>query len=166
MPASPRNPRRLQQPMRAFRIGDPQGTYPIYSGDGAAKVEGRWHEKGQNAIYCSEHYSTALLEKLAHWNGHLPPNQHYIEITFNAGTTYEVVTKDVLPEWVDASKARAFGSKWFAQGRSCILIVPSFVARIETNIVINPNHTEAGAIMRGLETPVAWDARLFDPHLK
>ncbi len=50
MPASPRKVRGLDQPMRAFRIGDPNGAYPIYSGEGAAKVEGRWHERGQDVI--------------------------------------------------------------------------------------------------------------------
>ena len=161
MPVSPRKVRGLDQPMRAFRIGDPQGAYPIYSGEGAAKVEGRWHERGQDVIYCSVHYSTALLEKLAHWNGHLPPNQHYIEITIPAGTSYEVATKDTLPGWVDASIARAFGSRWFVERRSCILVVPSFVARLETNVLINPNHADGRGITKGLETPVPWDARLF-----
>lgn len=40
--------RELREPMRVFRIGDPNGKYPIYSGEGAASTEGRWHEKGQD----------------------------------------------------------------------------------------------------------------------
>jgi RES domain-containing protein len=31
-------------------------------------------------IYSSQHYSTAMLEKLVNGSGHLPPNQHYIEM--------------------------------------------------------------------------------------
>ena len=58
----------LGEALRVYRIGDPQGAYPIYSGEGAARIEGRWHEKGQEVIYTSRHYSTALLEKLAHQN--------------------------------------------------------------------------------------------------
>ena len=34
--------------------------------------------------------------------------------------------------------------------RSAILIVPSYVARIERNIVINPAHVEAGDIETSL----------------
>jgi RES domain-containing protein len=147
--------------MRVYRIGDPQGLYPIFSGDGAAKVEGRWHERGQDVIYASAYYSTSLLEKLAHWNGHLPKNQHYIEIEIPVGTSYEVVTKDTLPGWVDASKARLFGSKWFNDRRTAILIVPSYVARIENNVLIHPHHPDFKGISCGLETPVPWDARLF-----
>lgn len=155
------SPRTLHEPMRAYRIGDPRGVYPIYSGEGAARQEGRWHVKGQEVIYASSNYSTAMLEKLAHFNGILPDGQHFIEITCPTGTSYEVVTADVLPKWIDAAEARAFGSRWIADKRSAILIVPSYVARVETNVLINPAHVDAKAIKRGLETPVWWDKRLL-----
>jgi RES domain-containing protein len=157
--------RKLTSPMRTFRIGDPDGRHPIYSGKGAALVEGRWHEKGQEVIYTSEHYSLAMLEKLVHYSGVLPPNLHFIEITLPAGTTYQVVTKDTLPDWHkrDGRAARAFGSAWLQSSRSALLIVPSRVAREERNVLINPRHPDAKAIRRGLETPVWWDERLFEP---
>jgi RES domain-containing protein len=151
----------LADPMRVYRIGDPRGTYPIYSGEGASRIEGRWHEKGQEVIYTSRHYSTALLEKLAHFNGVLPSNQHYIEIEIPKGVSYEIVTKDSLPGWLEMAKARAAGSDWYREKRSAILIVPSFVARIEENVIINCTHPDAARIRPGLEHPVAWDMRLF-----
>jgi len=163
MPAPPPKVRVLAEPMRVYRIGDPQGTYPIYSGEGAARGEGRWHEKGQEVIYTSRHYSTALLEKLAHFNGVLPANQHYIEIEIPKGVSYEIFTKDSVPHWLELPKARAAGSKWFKEKRSAILIVPSFVARIEENVIINCGHPDAQRIRPGLEHPVAWDMRLFQP---
>jgi RES domain-containing protein len=156
---------KLTSPMRTFRIGDPEGRFPIYSSKGAALVEGRWHEKGQEVIYTSEHYSLAMLEKLAHYSGVLPPNQHFIAITLPAGTAYQVVTKDSLPDWHkrDGRAARAFGTHWLQAGRSALLIVPSRVAREERNVLINPRHPDAKAISHGLETPIWWDERLFDP---
>lgn len=155
--------RRLTAPMRAFRIGDPEGRYPIYSGEGAARAEGRWHDMGQDVIYASEHYATAMLEKLAHYNGLLPPNQHFIEIEIPVGTSYEEVTKDSLPNWSrpEGNAARAFGSAWLRSRRSAILIVPSYVAREDSNVLINPHHPDAKAIRPGREEPVFWDARLF-----
>lgn len=153
--------RTLPEPMRAFRIGDPKGRYPIYSGEGAALQEGRWHARGQEVIYASSTYSTAMLEKLAHFNGILPSGQHFIEITIPAGTSYEVVTADILPGWIDLDRARAFGSRWISEKRSAILVVPSYVARVDTNVLINPAHADAKTIKRGLETPVWWDARLL-----
>lgn len=159
------SPRKLPEPKRVFRIGDLNGTYPIYSGEGAARVEGRWHEKGQEVIYTCENYSTAMLEKLYHYSGRLPSNQHFIEVDIPASTSYEVVTKDSLPDWYkeDQITARQFGSDWIREGRSAILIVPSVVARMEANVLINPRHDDAKSIKAGLEIPVTWDARLFEP---
>ena len=147
--------------MNAYRIGDPKEVYPIFSGEGAAKTEGRWHEKGQEVIYASRYYSTAMLEKLAHYNGILPANQHWVLINLPVGVSYEVVTKDSLPLWLDPTKARAFGAQWCRELRSSILIVPSFVARVEENIIINCIHTDAKLIKPGLEQPVVWDSRLL-----
>ena len=147
--------------MRVFRIGDPEGRFPIFSGDGAALAEGRWHERGQDVIYTSKHYSTAMLEKLAHFNGVLPPNQHFMALTIPQGTSYETVTKDTLPGWIDVPVARAFGAAWFAERRTAILVVPSYVAREEYNVLINPHHAGFKAIAADLERPVWWDKRLF-----
>ncbi len=156
--------RELSEPMLAYRIGDPAGQHKIYSGEGAALVEGRWHERGQDVIYASEHYSTAMLEKLVHFNGILPPNQHFVRIDIPMATPYEIVTKDSLPAWTDRTQARAFGAAWFAERRSAILIVPSFVAREDRNVLINPHHAASKAIRPHLETPVWWDARVLRPR--
>ncbi len=155
-------PRRLRKSLRAYRIGDPAGDHPVYSGEGSRMYPGRWNEPGQSVIYASEHYSTALLETLA-WTGEMPRNQHYVEIDIPAGVTYEVVTKDTVPGWcdVDGAVARSFGSTWYEEQRSAVLIVPSVVARVEHNVLIHPYHDEARSISVGLETPVCWDLRLF-----
>lgn len=156
--------RRLREPLTAYRIGDPKGAFPIYSSEGARRAQGRWHRRGQAVIYASMAYSTAMLERLVHYSGTLPRDQHHIEITIPAGTTYEVVTSQNLEGWAqrDSRIARAFGAKWLDEQRSAILLVPSVVARMERNLLINPAHADAARIAPGLETPVTWDARLFD----
>jgi RES domain-containing protein len=155
--------RQLTEPLAVWRIGDPEGRFPIYSGKGAALSEGRWHRKGQDVIYTSEHYGTAMLGKLVHYNGILPPNQHFVTITIPTGVTYETVTKDSLHRWDDGDGAtsREFGAAWFTETRTAILIVPSFVSREECNVLINPNHTSSARIKPGRERPVRWDQRLF-----
>ena len=155
--------RTLSETMRAYRIGDPAGLFPVWSTEGAKRVSGRWHEAGADVIYVSENYSTAMLEKLVHWNGALPPNQHFIEVTIPRGTGYEVVTADAVPGWFKPSgeAARRFGRQWYVEKRSTILIVPSVVARMERNIVINCRHSNFEGLAVGLETPVWWDQRLF-----
>ena len=156
-------PRTLPETMRAYRIGDPAGQFPVWSTEGARRTSGRWHEAGAEVIYASDSYSTAMLAKLVHWNGTLPPNQHFIEITIPKGTSYEVVTADIVPEWFHSGgeTARHFGRQWYEESRSVILVVPSVVARMERNLVINRRHPDFGVLTVGLETPVWWDQRLF-----
>jgi len=71
--------------LRAFRIGDANSAYDIFSGEGSRVYPGRWNKKGQAMIYTSERYSTAMLEKLVRL-GEMPPNQRYVEIEIPAGT--------------------------------------------------------------------------------
>jgi RES domain-containing protein len=106
-----------------------------------------------------------MLEKLVHGSGRLPPNQHYIEITIPAGVTYEVLNTPALPDWhiESAVTSKAYGDVWQQSKRSLILIVPSVVARLEQNILINPEHPDFHRIEHSLHRPVWWDRRLFAP---
>lgn len=104
-----------------------------------------------------------MLEALVHWNGALPPNQHFIEITIPAGTSCEIATADIVPGWFhpNGEASRHFGRRWYGENRSAILIVPSVVARMEHNVLVNRCHPHSGRLTIGPETPVRWDQRLF-----
>lgn len=156
--------RKLPKDWTAWRIGDPKGEFPIWDDGGSRHAAGRWHEAGSGVIYAARNYSTAMLEKLVHHSGELPPNQHFIEIGIPTGTSYEVFSEAHHPGWSDRSGevARRFGNRWYAENRSAILIVPSVVARMEQNIIFNTTHPEFRTITPGLESPVWWDDRLFD----
>jgi RES domain-containing protein len=155
----------LDRVLNAYRIGDPAGRHPIFSAAGSRPYPGRWNTPASPMIYASEHYSTALLEKLVHGSGALPPNQHFIEITIPNGMSYERLNVAHLPGWDDpgCGPSQRFGEAWQLSRRSAILIVPSIVARLDSNILINPDHPETRAITYGLATQVWWDARLFAP---
>lgn len=153
----------LDRTLTSYRIGDPAGAYPIFDAIGSTLAPGRWNTPGSPMIYSSEHYSTALLEKLVHGSGRLPPNQHFIAITIPRGISYEAFLPPALPGWdsMPASASKGFGETWCTEKRSAILIVPSVVARVDHNILINPAHPEFPAITAGLHQPVYWDRRLF-----
>lgn len=156
---------RLDRVLTAWRIGDPNGAHPIFDPTGSKLFPGRWNTAASPMIYASEHYSTALLEKLVRGSGSLPPNQHYIEITLPNGITYEIVEPAQLPGW-DAPAggvSKAFGAAWQRSRRSLLLIVPSVVARMEHNFLLNPEHPEFPQVTHGLHRPVWWDSRLFAP---
>jgi RES domain-containing protein len=158
------SPQRLDRTLVCYRIGDPAGEFPVYDARGSALYPGRWNDADAPVIYAGEHYSTAMLEKLAQGNKHLPPNQHYVAITIPRKTSYEVVTRDHLPGWdtPEPSISREHGSNWVRQRRSAILLVPNYVARIERSVVINPEHEDADGIEVALPEPVWWDRRLFE----
>jgi RES domain-containing protein len=146
-----------------YRIGDPDGMYPIFDATASRLYPGRWNTPASPMIYASEHYSTAMLEKLVHGSGQLPPNQHFIRITVPHGAAYEILNTAALPDWyVEAGTvSKGYGEAWQRGKRSLILIVPSVVARIESNILINPEHPEFPKIETSLHQPVWWDKRLF-----
>jgi len=153
----------LDRTLSAFRIGDPTGQYPIFDATGSTLAPGRWNTPGSPLIYSSEHYSTALLEKLVRGSGRLPPNQHYVQITIARGLSYEVFSPPSLPGWdsLPPTVSRRFGEQWFNEKRSLIFIAPSVVARLDNNVMINPVHGEFGLVEASLHHPVYWDRRLF-----
>lgn len=156
-------PQILDRVLTAYRIGDATGAHPIFDATGSTLYPGRWNTRGSPIIYTSQHYSTALLEKLVHGSGQLPPNQHYVEVTFPNGLTYEAFSPDAMPTWADQPprESKAFGERWCLEKRSVFLIVPSVVTRMESNILINPAHPEFPRIGVSLHKPVFWDRRLF-----
>lgn len=125
---------RLDRTLTAYRIGDPAGSWPIFDATGSTIAPGRWNTPASPVVYTSEHYSTALLEKLVHGSGRLPPNQHYVEITIPRGLSYEVFSPAALPGWdtMPATVSKPFGEAWYLERRSAILIVPSVVARLDS----------------------------------
>ena len=153
----------LDRTLLAYRIGDPRGAYPIFDATGSTIAPGRWNTPASPIIYASLQYSTALLEKLVHGSGALPPNQHYVEITIAAGVTYEVFSEPALPGWdaIPPHVSKVYGETWVQEARSAVLLVPSVITRIEQNAIINPAHPEFRNIGASLHRPVFWDRRLF-----
>lgn len=153
----------LDRVLTAFRIGDPDGAYPIFDATGSRLSPGRWNTTDSPMIYASEHYSTAMLEILVNTGRRLPANQHFIQITIPTGISYELLNPAHLPGWDEAKPgvSRAYGEAWQTSRRSLLLLVPSIVARMELNVLINPEHGEFPRITHSLHQPVWWDRRLF-----
>lgn len=154
----------LESTVKAYRIGAANNRYPIFDGTGSTLFPGRWNTAQYRMLYCSQHYSTALLEKLVHTNtGKIPSYQQWVEITIPVGTSYETVTPYSLLGWNDPSQeiSKAFGDRWIFEQRSSILFVPSLVAPVDNNILINEAHPQFHNLVASLNQPVVWDSRLF-----
>ena len=90
---------RLDRILTCYRIGDPNGRYPIFDAGGSIIAPGRWNGAAGPMIYASQNYSTAMLEKLVHGGGIMPPQQYFISITIPDGMLYEMITGDTHPGW-------------------------------------------------------------------
>jgi RES domain-containing protein len=141
--------------------------YPIYDGSGAALEGARWNSPGRSLIYASEHYATAILEKLVHaGRTQLPGAHHAAGIHIPDDLPAEHFDPGAVPGWEteESATARAYGDGWHAAGRTAVLIVPSLPGQpVERNFVINPSHPDAVRIRVGPSFEVVWDGRLFSP---
>lgn len=153
----------LDRTLACYRIGDPDGAFPIFSAAGARRYAGRWHTVASPLIYAAEHLSLAMLEALANTRGRMPKNRHWISITLPAGLAYEVLDAAQLPGWdlPEPEPSQDYGARWVEEKRSSILFVPSVVCRTEQNVLINPAHPGFARIAASLHRPVIWDSRLF-----
>lgn len=57
--------------------------------------------------------------------------------------------------------ARRFGDQWLQEARSAVLVIPSVVATLEWNAIINPLRPNASQFLVTTSQKVIWDQRLF-----
>ncbi len=149
--------------MQIFRIGD--SRHPLWDGTGAAMVGGRWNSPGAPAIYGSLSYACSMLEILVHANiGRIPTTHCCVvaEVPEHVGVErHDASTLPLGWDSENASIARRFGDQWLAEARSAVLVIPSVVARMEWNAVVNPRHAAASQLVVSHSQPVIWDQRLF-----
>jgi RES domain-containing protein len=70
--------------------------------------------------------------------------------------SYEVFSTAHHPGWhaEDCLGSKAYGAAWQRSKRSSLLIVPSVVARMENNVLINDSHPEVRRIATSLHQPI------------
>ena len=149
--------------LQLFRVSD-EG-HPIWDGTGAAMLGGRWNSPGRPVIYCSLSYSCAMLEILVPAGiGRLPTTQGFVVANVPDDMPAEKWPESTLPEdWnrEGSASARALGDRWLLEATSALLIVPSAVAPLDWNALVNPLHPDARRLIPSDPKPVAWDQRLF-----
>ena len=127
---------------------------------------GRWNSPGRPVIYGALSFAGAMLEILVHSNTcRVPATQRCVEVEVPDEVPVESLDVAALPPGWDAPaspEARRLGDQWLDEARSAVLLVPSVVARLEWNALVNPRHPAAGLLRPGEPQPVIWDRRLFN----
>ena len=136
------------------------------SGAGAKTSGGRWNSKGTPVLYCSTNISLATLETVHYLrNGGLPFNRYLVRIDVPDAVWKTRQVLDPLPGGWDAIPAglssRTAGDAWIASSASALLLVPSVIVPDEYNVLINPHHGHAAAIVATTLKRWIYDPRFF-----
>jgi RES domain-containing protein len=140
-----------------------------FDGEGAYRYGGRWSSPGTRLSYASEHQSLAMLEYFVHLDHDDPPDDLVLAIA--------EVPDELVPETLDLRKLPAnwrdpaappaltsFGDDFAQKNQHCLLLVPSALAPLENNCLINPGHAGYKKItVRDVE-PLLYDSRMFRPR--
>jgi RES domain-containing protein len=136
------------------------------AGEGGLRVAGRWHHKGHRIVYCAAHASLGVLEALVHFDPALAPvDLVLIEIAVPEDLAIPSVPRSKLPaNWTVTPAPRQLqdlGSEWLTGGRSALLAVPSAIVPDESNVLVNPLHSDARRLRVVTKKPFAFDRRLL-----
>lgn len=137
------------------------------SGGGAAKTGGRWNSPGKAAVYASRSVALAYLESLALLGREIPRNRFLVRIVV-PDTIWDralrAKERDLPPTWraePAGISTMQFGDQWLISGKSALLCLPSVIVPEDTNVLINPGHTDARLIRARAQRQLLYDTRLL-----
>ena len=145
--------------MRIWRISD----YADLSGRGGLLADGRWHWRGIPVVYCADHPSTAMLERLVHFDQSEGPSGYRLLAieTPESAPALRIDVEQLPLDWRESPRqTRELGTKLLARIADLLVFVPSVLVPHARNVMLNPRHPEASAC-RIVETVEG----LFDPRL-
>jgi len=136
-------------------------------GHGGLLASARWHTQGRPVVYLAETPAGALLEVLVHLE--LTPDSlpsHYGLLKAEPPDAISVRTlgpADLGGDWVgDVILTRTIGDEWLTSHSTVLLRVPSAIVPETFNVLLNPEHPDAGRLRVLWHEQYPWDARLFE----
>lgn len=149
--------------MLVYRIAHKSFSRKLY----ASGTKGRWNGEGRKVIYCSESIPLAFLESMIRRQG-VGFNDDFkimvIEIPDDLLVT-AIIPDDLADGWRDFrdySKCQFLGDRWYEEGKTPLLKVPSAVMPEAFNYVINGTHRDFKKIKMIDVTDLVPDERIED----
>lgn len=137
-----------------------------FDGEGARLYGSRWTIPGIPVVYASSTLSLAALELLVHMDPEdIIEDLIAFEVSIPGDLARQTIRRDALPKaWRHHPAAprqlQDLGSQWARTSKTAVLVVPSAVVPIETNVILNPRHDDFRRIRIGASHPFALDPRL------
>jgi RES domain-containing protein len=151
---------------RVYRIlRKPYARKPL-DGEGAYRFGGRWSSVGTRLVYTSEHLSLAMIEYFIHIDPDDPPKD-LVAVTADVPhsiTQISISPKQLPANWRQSpppSELAEIGDRFVRERRAAVLIVPSALALVERNWLINPRHPEFSKIRLHSVEAFEYDCRFF-----
>jgi RES domain-containing protein len=150
--------------MEVYRITKKE--HADLDGMGGLFGPGRWHKKGNNVIYTSEHASLAAWEKIVHVASfeNLPDDLWLINIDIPDSIEIQIVPKNILaPGWDDfpfSNETLDFGTSFLQKKEYLALKVPSVIIPDEFNVILNPLHPDIHKCRIISSEPFFFDRRI------
>ena len=152
--------------MRVYRAFEAKHEATALTGEGARRFGGRWNSVGTPMVYTASTFALALLEIIVNASsGKIPSDMMYAPIEIPSDIVLDTLPVAKLPRNWHESPAplgcQRAGDLWIRRGETVGLIVPSAVARIETNVLLNPSHGDFARLTIGNVEPMALDRRFL-----
>lgn len=145
-----------------YRIADARFADDL-KGTGGLYAPGRWHRRGTQVLYLTEHVSLAKLETLANSPG-LPKNRVLVTVHLPDDASITTVDPSALPEgwqdWPYLEELADMAERWINERKCWIMRVPSAQSPTEVNYLLNPLHPEHATLRLVSIEPHPFDSRL------
>jgi RES domain-containing protein len=137
-----------------------------FDGEGAYLYGGRWSSAGTRLSYASEHQSLAMLEYFVHLDADDPPDDLVLATADIPDdlSREQIGLSDLPANWRETPappELARLGDDFVARADHCLLIVPSVLAKMEKNWLLNPGHPDFLKVVIGDSEPLSYDARMF-----
>ena len=143
-------------------------------GTGGLYVSGRWHHRGQRIVYASDSAALAALEVLVHVDPAAAPPDLVLTsfvaaeglLTGEASSWSRRYLDREVPGWRETPAPQVLqdlGSEWLASRASSCRLVPSALVPAGNNLLVNPEHEDAGLLTIDDQQPFRFDGRLLPP---
>lgn len=151
--------------MEVFRVSRSKYATTL-SGKGAAIRGARWNSVGIEMIYTAANRSLAMAEVAVHLNlSTLQDDYVIITITTPDDVAVQKLSSAYLPpDWNSFPynpATRKIGDRFIAEGKHCILQVPSAITKGDYNLLINPYHHDFSRVKIIHIEKFPFDKRIF-----
>lgn len=153
----------MSSTIEAWRVVHERYARTAFDGEGARRAGGRFNSKGIPVVYTADSLALAMLEVAVHL-----PSYRQLESRVAIPATFDAERVEVLDDlpdgWNIAPPPRwdqAIGDRWFEEGRSLVLRVPSVIVPRAFNFVINPEHPDFPSMRIGEPERIILDPRLM-----